>query len=280
MAVTPNKGYELQVTGTNTDTWGNVLNTEVFTRIDDNLGGVVTKSLTNVQVDLNAAESRMLRLVLNGALTGDVLVTTQAIGMTIVENQCTGNFTVTFQKNGVGTPVAIPNGTNNLVTTGSAGDPAVIGIDFPAGTRIPFQQTTPPPGYTKDTTTVGLNNSAMRLVTGSVVNGGSADFDTTFASRTPAGAVGNTTLDITQIPLHGHGFRLGVADSATTDSNGGLAMTAEGQTNFNAYTGTPSGTNGQQIGGTGGGQSHNHSLTMNAMNFAVRFFDFCIGVRQ
>lgn len=263
MATSPNKGYELIVTGTEVDTWGDTLNTDVFTIIDSNLGGVVTKSLTNVQVDLNAAESQNLRLVLNGTLTGNVLVTTLAVGMTIVENQCTGNFSVTFQKNGVGTPVTLPNGTNNLVTTGASGNPQTIGIDFPAGTRMAFQQTTPPAGWTKDTTTVGLNNSAMRIVTGSVVNGGTDDFTTAFASRTATGTVGNTTLDITQIPAHTHSYD---APLITNSPTGSGASRVEAS--------TPGST-----GSAGGGQSHTHSLTMNALSFAVRYFDFSIGVK-
>jgi microcystin-dependent protein len=281
MANTPNKGLLLMVTGTEVDTWGDELNDEVFTPLDSMLGGVVTKSLTNVQVDLTADESENLRLVLNGTLTGNVLVTTQCVGFTIVENQCTGAFTVTFQKNGVGTPVTVPNGTNNLVTTGLAGNPAVVGIDFPAGTRIPFQQTTPPPGYSKDTATVGLNNSAMRLVTGSVVNGGTEDFSTTFANRTPAGTVGDTTLSTTQIPAHSH-LNVAGATVSTTGTPGASEYIAN-RNSLGTTTqigGTATVATGGRSTDTGGGQPHNHSLTMNAMNFAVRYFDFCIGVKQ
>jgi len=281
MATTTNKGYELIVTGTETDTWGDTLNTDVFTIIDSNLGGLTTKSLTNVQVDLSAAESRTLRLVLNGTLTGNVLVTTLCIGMTIVENNCTGNFTVTFQKNVVGTPITIPNGTKNLVVTGASGDPATIGVDFPTGTRLAFQQTTPPAGWTKDTVTANLNNSAMRIVTGSVVNGGTEDFTTVFGSRTPTGTVSATTLSISQIPLHGHPTRMYDGSSDDLRSTGGITVSNAngGDSNFSAYTGTPSATLGEQIGGAGGGQSHTHGLSMDAINFAVRYFDFSIGVK-
>lgn len=277
MAVTTNKGYELIVTGTETDSWGDKLNTDVFTRVDDNLGGLTTKSLTNVQVDLTTDESRTLRLVLNGTLTGNVLVTTECIGMTIVENECTGNFSVTFQKNGVGTAITLPNGTKNLVVTGASGDPATVGVDFPTGTRMAFQQTTPPPGWTKDTVTANLNNSAMRIVTGSVVNGGTQDFTTAFASRTPTGTVGATTLSISQIPLHGHPARIS-GGSTTPDGSGGMALNNAGNSNY-TFTGTPTDTLGEQIGGTGGGQSHTHGLTMDAMNFAVKYFDFSIGIK-
>lgn len=265
MPQSPNKGYELQVTGTNTNTWGDVLNDDTISVIDENLGGTVSKTLSNAQVDLNATESQALRLILNGALTGNVLVTTLAVGMVIIDNQCTGNFTVTFQKNGVGTPVALPNGSTNLVTMGASGDPKTAGVDFPAGTRLAFQQTTPPTGWTKDTTTVGLNNSAMRLVTGSVVNGGSGDFTTVFASnRQPTGNVQAMTLDITQIPSHQHGYIQPInANSPTGSGATRIEATQAGLTDA-----------------IGGGQSHNHGLTLNTIDFAVRFFDFVIGVKQ
>jgi hypothetical protein len=278
MATSPNKGYELQVTGTNVDTWGDVLNNDVFTIIDNNLGGVVTKSLTNIQVNLDADESQMLRLVLNGTLTGNVLVTTQAIGMTIVDNQCTGSFSVTFQKNGVGAAIPIPNGTVNLVTTGASGNPRNVAVEFPTGTRLPFQQTTPPAGYSKDTTTSGLNNSAVRLVTGSVVNGAGGDFTAINASRGLSGSVGNTTLTIAQMPLHGHPYRYSTS-SSEPEGTGGFTTDSVGQFTGGPFTGSPTGTNGQQIGGEGGGQSHGHSLSINNLDMAVRYFDFTIGVR-
>lgn len=264
MAFSPNKGYNLQDTGDNVNLWGSILNSGVFGIIDQNLGGLVSKGLTNVQVDLSDVESQALRLVLTGVLTANVLVTTQCIGMTIVENQCSGNFTVTFQKNGVGAPITLPNGTNNVVVTGASGNPAIAGIDFPAGTRLPFQQTTPPPGYTKDTATAGLNNSSMRLVTGAVVNGGSLDFTTAFADRVLGGAVQAMTLDITQIPPHTHTYDQPIPGNRDTGT---------GASNIESRQ------LGVATGSAGGGQPHTHGLTLNNLNMAVRYFDFSIGVR-
>lgn len=118
MTTTPNKLYSLQSTGSNAGTWGAgasySLNEGVFTIIDNNLGGVTTKSLTNVNVTLSATESQTLNLVLTGTLTGAVQITTAAVGMTIVDSQCTGAFAVTFT-NGVGTPVTIANGSKYLI---------------------------------------------------------------------------------------------------------------------------------------------------------------------
>lgn len=262
MVTSVNKGYELIVTGTQIDTWGNVLNASVFALVDRNLGGTVTKSLTNVQVDLDATESQNMRLILNGTLTGNVLVTTQCVGFTVVENNTTGAFNVTFQKNGVGVAVNLPQGSKTLVITGATGNPGLVGVDFPAGTRMLFQQTTPPPGWTKDVTAF-FNDCALRLVTGNVVNGGSAAFSAVFASRTPTGAVQPTALSIAQIPPHTHGY---VRPDLNLGRQNGAA--------------TGAGNNPGVTDSTGSGETHTHGLTMNAMDFAVKFTDFTIGVKQ
>jgi|SRR5262245_8198327 len=283
MAVTTNKGYELIVTGTEVDTWGDKLNTDVFNRIDANLGGVTTKTLSNVNVDLNATESRTLRLVLNGTLTGDVAVTTLAVGMTIIENNCTGNFTVTFRKAGVGTPIVIPNGTNNLLTTGASGDPELIGVEFPPGTRIAFQQTTPPAGWSKDTSTPNLNNSTMRIVTGSVGSGGDQNFTTVFTNtRTPSGTVQDTTLNTNQIPAHRHFILADEFPAGNLTINNGNQGTKGGNFgNDNSYfiTGSSADATVGRSSSVGGSSPHNHGLSMSAMNFNVRYFDFSIGVK-
>ena len=49
---------------------------------------------------------------------------------------------------------------------------------FPTGTKMLFNQTSAPTGWTKDTT--NNDNSAIRVVTGSVGTGGSDGFTTTF----------------------------------------------------------------------------------------------------
>lgn len=263
MVVSVNKSYELIVTGTQVDTWGNVLNALVFTIVDRNLGGSVPKSLTNVQVDLDATESQNMRLILNGTLTGNVLVTTQCVGFTVVENNTTGNFSVSFQKNGVGTPIVLPQGSKTLVVTGATGNPGAVGVDFPAGTRMLFQQTTPPPGWTKDTTAF-FNDCGLRLVTGNVVNGGSAEFSAVFASRTPGGTVGDTALSIAQMPAHSHGYtKPTLANSPTGSGATRIETTAADVTDL-----------------TGSGATHTHGLTMAAMDFAVKFTDFTLGVKQ
>ena len=70
---------------------------------------------------------------------------------------------------------------------------------LPSGTKILFQQTSAPVGWTKDTT---HDNKSLRVVTGTAGTGGSINFTTAFGSQN----VGDTTLTTDQIPSHTHTF--------------------------------------------------------------------------
>jgi hypothetical protein len=169
-------------------------------------------------------------------------------------------------------------------TTGGAPTWATISTKaFPTGTRMSFQQTAAPTGWTKDTT-AGLNNSAMRIVTGSVVNGGSVDFTTAFASQTPTGSVsitavsgsaGATTLSTPQIPSHTHTGSQGNNNPTSPSPTFQLAgVTFIGGTTITSTTSA-----------TGGGGSHTHPFSFSsgsgtfsgsAINLAVKYYDFII----
>ena len=79
---------------------------------------------------------------------------------------------------------------------------------FPAETRMLFHQSTAPTGWVKDTT---HDNKALRLVSGTVANGGSVAFTTAFSSTTTTtsvtlgGTVGGTAITAAQLPSHAHG---------------------------------------------------------------------------
>ncbi len=108
MVTTTYKLATLPTVGGDSGTWGTILNTSTLATFDNNLGGIVTKSLTNANVTLNATESQMAILRLTGVLSGNVQITTACQGFTIVENLCTlGAYTVTIT-NGVGTPLTLP----------------------------------------------------------------------------------------------------------------------------------------------------------------------------
>jgi hypothetical protein len=102
----------------------------------------------------------------------------------------------------------------NLVVTGT-GTLSGRTIDaFPSGTKMLFQQTSAPTGWTKDTT---HDNKALRVVSGTAGSGGSVNFTTAFGSQN----VGATALTSAQIPGHTHTF----SGSGNTGDAGGHTHT-------------------------------------------------------
>ena len=125
---------------------------------------------------------------------------------------------------------------------------------FPSGTRMSFQQTNAPTGWTKDTT-AAINDAILRLVTGTVGSGGSSAFSTWNAVT----SVGATTLAESQIPSHTHSAR------AQGSTNQG---TTKGNNIYASSTASPTGA-------TGGGGSHTHSVDR-----AIKYYDFIIASKD
>jgi hypothetical protein len=170
-----------------------------------------------------------------------------------------GTNAVKFVAPGTNANILTSNGTA-WVSQAPAGGQA-----FPTGTVMLFAQTSAPTGWTKNSSTG--DNSALRLVTGSVSTGGSVDFTTAFASQTPtisitglSGSSGATTLTTPQIPSHSHP----VPGTGGEGSNGGPNV----------------GSGASSTGNTGGGGSHTHpfsfssgTATSSAINLAVKYVD-------
>ena len=167
--------------------------------------------------------------------------------------------------------VPAPGTAGNVLTSNGTIWTSAAAAAFDAGTRMLFAQTTAPTGWTKDTT--NYNNFALRVTTGAASTGGSVGFTTAFASQTPAGSVsidtsglsaGSTTLTTAQIPSHTHTY---VVTGGTVAFPGPLFDTA--------------GVSNGNTGSTGGGNSHNHSIsgsatgsfTGTAINLAVQYLD-------
>ena len=123
---------------------------------------------------------------------------------------------------------------------------------FPSGTRMVFNQTAAPTGWTKDTT-AGLDDSLMRIVVGTVGSGGSQAF-TTWNGLTVTGA---HTLDVTEIPSHTHSVDV-FGGAGYGQPSGGIPFPTAGNT-----------------GATGGGASHTHPLTN-----GLKYNDFIIGTKN
>lgn len=159
-----------------------------------------------------------------------------------------------------GTLTKLSPGTNGHVLTSQGPGNAPVwqaaGGGLTAGTRMPFNQSAAPTGWTKDTSTA-LNDSIMRIVTGAVGSGGSTAFST-FNAQTSVGA---TTLSIAQIPSHSHSVGVPIGTSSGT----GLVQGSNSQTtSYNTSTGAQ-----------GGGGSHTHTITT-----GIKYNDFIIAQKD
>jgi microcystin-dependent protein len=94
------------------------------------------------------------------------------------------------------------------------------------------------------------------------------------SARTHGAKVGaeEHTLTEAQMPLHGHAVRRSnfSQTGASTQTTGGYMTHTGSAINDAAFTGTPSNTGGQQIGGTGGGTAHNNMQPSMALNWIVK----------
>lgn len=112
-----NYHLELQATGEDAGTWGNNLNNNVFTILDNALGNKFSLPLTNVDVTLNTTQSQNLWIACSGTLTANVNVIFPEISrFYFVSNTTTGAFTVTLKTTNVAsTSVVISQGTSAFV---------------------------------------------------------------------------------------------------------------------------------------------------------------------
>lgn len=135
----------------------------------------------------------------------------------------------------------------------------------PSGTRMSFQQTAAPTGWTKDTT-AAINDAVLRLVTGTAGSGGSTAFST-FNGQTATGA---TTLTSAEIPSHSHVHK---QSSITTSFTGTTSTSYLG--NSNIYKISTDINNTTSIAAAGSGGSHTHTVTT-----SIKYYDFIIASKD
>jgi microcystin-dependent protein len=94
----------------------------------------------------------------------------------------------------------------------------------------------------------------------------------TARARGDTGGAETHTLTEAQMPLHGHPVRNTFSSQSTFASltTGGFPVSTASAVNSAAYTGTPSNTAGQQIGGTGGNGAHNNMQPFMALSYIIR----------
>lgn len=206
--------------------------------------------------------------------------TPSANGLVRVAQGGTGLTTLTANNvilgNGTSTPSFVaPSTTGNVLTSnGTTWVSQAPSPEFASGTRMTFNQTNAPTGWTKDTST---NNAAFRLVSGAVSFGGSVDFTTAFANTTASvtvssvsGSAGATTLSTPQIPSHTHSTPFG--------SGGGSG--------FEAVSPVPTSDGQLFTGATGGGGSHTHPFSFSSgsgtapLTLEVKYVDLIIAQKN
>jgi hypothetical protein len=234
MTASPNKGFNLQATGSNSGTWGTTLNDEVITYLDDNLGGRTAKDLTGLTggaatFSLTAAESRSVILYLSGVLSANITITTACIGFFWVENNTTGAFTVTI-KNSVAasgsgtfasTTAVIPQKSRVGCISDNTQGVRIAGQNgFASQTSLVFTQASAPIGWTVNSS---LNNYALRIASsgGGTTGGGAEGFTTAFVNKIMARAnLPNINLTDTTSSTSGGTPRTGVKYNFITWSSG------------------------------------------------------------
>jgi hypothetical protein len=266
---TPNKGYPTLVTGSGVDTWGDTYNLEGWTRVDSNFAGITSKSLTNVNVTLTADESQNALLRLSGTLTGNVQITTASKGLFFVDTSglTAGAFSVTVTNGVAG--VVVPAAQRSTMFADATAGVRVYGVEpFASGTRILFQQTTVPTGWTKELNST-YADAAPRITLGSVTTGGTTAFSTVFTARTlNKNQLPDVTISIVD-PSHVH-TQVGYTE---TNSGGSGSSRRDDATTFStgaALTGITAFINNAARGG----------VAQQTIDFAVKYVDFSIGQKN
>jgi microcystin-dependent protein len=205
-----------------------------------------------------------------GDLRGQVAADSTALYIAVADFAAGGNTWAKFNAlDGSGSPVAtqtlpVENNSLSLATTEFVHD------ILPRGTIIMWSGATKasiPPGWA---VCDGLNDTpdlrgkfivAATTVTSGIYAatsiGGHASTSTGASS---ASNTGDTTLTIDQMPLHSHPYLSGDTGVTATDGVGGFVRDASQIISYAGYTGSAGSLDGQQIGGTGGGQPHNHTI--------------------
>ena len=155
---------------------------------------------------------------------------------------------------------------------------------FASGTKMIFNQTAAPTGWTK--VTGSGNDHALRVTTGTVGTGGDVDFETAFASVTPtisqptatSGAVAAHTLTKAELPAHYHTIG---AINAVQGSGSPWAYSVAGGAGSGQWL-TDSRTHSAPSTEMDG-DSHTHNFTqptISAVNLNVKFVDIIIATKD
>ena len=174
---------------------------------------------------------------------------------------------------------------------------------FPSGTRMLFQQSSAPVGWTKVTS--GVDNMALRVTTGNAGIVSSAQpFSSVFTNKSTSGSVAGHTLTTSQIPSHSHGIsdpghshscsvsdpghshnaRYGVRGNSSKGGGGNNEIIGGNTNTTGSGTGISVSANGAgsrvSIQSNGGSNAHSHGFTGGSVNLAINYVDVIVAQRD
>jgi hypothetical protein len=286
---------EKQGDGENANTWGLKLNQNVIDLVDEAVAGFETISIdglssaTLTSNDGTVDQSRNMGLRFTGTLAADcTVVAPSSEKVYFVGNDTIGGHNVVMKSGSASETVYA--GSSALVAFDGTNSIKLDG--FAPGTRLVFQQTAAPIGWTKDTTN---NDKALRITNGTVGSGGSVSFETAFASQTPTGTVGVTVdghaLSVSEMPTHSH-FTFSELRSAATITQANLNTSFapfqqhRGQGSDWAYMMANSNDTADvgKSSETGGNATHTHTasgtFTGTAIDLDVQYIDVIVATKD
>lgn len=238
MALTPNKSFNDQTTGTNTGTWGIILNSN-FTSIDLSFGGRKNANVAgSADVVVSAADAQNVTHALTGILTGNIKYQFPATGgMYFIQNSTTGNFSVTAITFGGSTGFVVPRGRTAWVFC----NPDNLSIISYLNAKPPTQTV-----LTSGSGTYTVPDGVLYLKVRPVGGGGGGASSGTIATVASGTDGGDTTFGT----LTAGGGKKGVANSAASAAGGACT---NGDINFTGTSGGTASTSGSlsALGGYG-----------------------------
>jgi hypothetical protein len=245
---------------------------KLYTVVNNTSGGFAIRIIGATGTGVNIPNGAVVPVYCDGINFDVGLAAAVEFGGTGVTNLTANNVilgngasAVQFVAPGTSGNILASNGT----TWTSVAPPSA---EFSSGTRMTFNQTAAPTGWTKDTST---DNAGFRLVSGSTSSGGSVDFTTAFSSSTAvtvtsiSSSVGATTLSTPQIPSHTHTVTY---------------MTQEAGPGGNGVVGASGPASTINSGATGGGGSHTHPFSFSSgagtVDLAIKYVDLIIAQKN
>lgn len=250
--------------------WGQTTNNNLGDLVEQAIAGITNVNVTASDITLTSfngavdeARSAVLNVSGTPGVARNVIIPNQK-KMYLVKNTSDAAINI---KTPAGSAATVAVGAQSLlVCDGLNGttnylESAVITPPFPAGTIMLFAQTTAPTGWTKITTS---NDAALRVVSGSVSTGGSANFSTIFA----AGGINTNSVSLStaQLASHNHdispNFNVNFTPTQFDPTGAACLTSAAGGPNFS-------------ISSTGSGSGHFHTTTMN-----LKFVDVILAAKS